>query len=173
MKTTTPVDRYLAQVDSHLGLGRAERKRALEEIDGHLADAVDALIADGTAPDEAARRAIEEFGPPEVVALGFSDPAVEPRQASRRLRWFDWLPIALPSLQAALCLVLIVQSVARMVSDGAYGVQRGLEWAALYLLVSVGLTAGGWFLIRQGHRQRVPSPAWIVTALAVVLMVRW
>lgn len=172
MRTTTPVHRYLEQVDSHLNLGRAERRRALEEIDGHLTDAVEILTANGFASDEAARRAIEEFGPAAEVALGFSTPA-EPSQALRRLRWFDWLPIALPSLQAVACIVLVVDSVARMVSSGTYGNQLGLNRTLLSLVISVGLAAGGWLLIRQGHRRGVPSPAWIVTALAVVLMARW
>jgi hypothetical protein len=172
MKTRAPIDDYLAQVDSHLTLGRAERQRALEEIDGHLTDAVETLIAEGVDPEAAGRRAIEEFGPAAEVARGFSGSPVEPAHASRRPRWFDWLPIAFPGFQAAICLVLAGSDVMRMASNGSYGLELGLAWTLIWFVISAGLTAAGWALIRQGRRTGMLWPAWVVTGVALVLMVR-
>jgi hypothetical protein len=65
---TDPVQAYLDRLfDLMAGTGAAGR-RALLEAESHLTEAVDALVAEGRSRGEAAREAIERFGPPERVA---------------------------------------------------------------------------------------------------------
>jgi len=62
------VDRYLEALLLELR-GRATGvRRILDEAEDHLRESVEAGIADGLAPDEAERRAIERFGSPQLVA---------------------------------------------------------------------------------------------------------
>ena len=62
-----PVSAYIAQLEPDL-FGRARtRRRIAEEVRGHLEDAVARHLEEGLSPEEAQRRAIKNFGSPQVV----------------------------------------------------------------------------------------------------------
>src|SRR3954464_1018399 len=58
------IGRYLRQVDSYLHVDRVQRRRILEEIEGHLHDAAQAHIAHGVDTDLAMEHATRELGSP-------------------------------------------------------------------------------------------------------------
>jgi hypothetical protein len=62
------VDDYLAAVAACLPAGRRARQNMLAEIGDGLACAVDAHLADGAGPREAARAAVADFGDPRGLA---------------------------------------------------------------------------------------------------------
>jgi hypothetical protein len=61
-----PIENYLAELETRLPA--ACRRRFLREAEEHLRDGKAALVARGADPAEAERRAIEGFGPVDVVA---------------------------------------------------------------------------------------------------------
>ena len=66
-----PRPAYLARLDAAL-VGPARTRRSLvREAADHLDDATAALVAAGWTEDDAARRAVEEFGPVAEVAAAF------------------------------------------------------------------------------------------------------
>ncbi len=62
------VDRYLRQLESGLALYPGRREDVIDEVRDHLLESVERGQARGLAPDDAAQRAVEAFGDPEVVA---------------------------------------------------------------------------------------------------------
>lgn len=70
--SSDPIGDYLAELETLLRGPRRHRRRILAEIRDGLTETVDARIADGTAPDQAAAAAIAEFGDPQTVAGSFS-----------------------------------------------------------------------------------------------------
>lgn len=73
MKIDQAVDIYLEAVDAHLSVPAPVRHRVLEEIRGHLMDAINDASRRGLDQDDAAQRAIRDFGPPDAVASQFDD----------------------------------------------------------------------------------------------------
>ncbi|MDQ3985518.1 MAG: permease prefix domain 1-containing protein [Actinomycetota bacterium] len=68
-----PISAYVAQLEPDL-LGRARtRRRIAEEVRGHLEDAVALYEEGGLSPAQAQRRAIENFGPPQVVINSWAE----------------------------------------------------------------------------------------------------
>jgi hypothetical protein len=66
------VDDYLAAVAAFLPAGRRVRHHIVAEIGDGLACAVDARLADGAVPREAARSAVADFGDPRLLASGLA-----------------------------------------------------------------------------------------------------
>lgn len=66
------VERYVAELAIRLRGPRRARTRVLTEIHDGLAESVDAHLAKGTPPDDAATTAIAEFGDPDTVARSFA-----------------------------------------------------------------------------------------------------
>jgi hypothetical protein len=64
---------YLDQLDRALRGSRRFRMRVRAEVAEHLAAAMAAELAAGASVDEAERRAIERFGPPDELAQRFAD----------------------------------------------------------------------------------------------------
>lgn len=64
---------YVARLTPDL-YGRATtRRRIADEIRGHLEDARDRFIAGGMNPEDAERKAVEDFGSPQVVINGWAE----------------------------------------------------------------------------------------------------
>jgi hypothetical protein len=67
--STDPVERYLDELADRLrSLPGSELRRVLGEADDHLRSSVAAFVESGLGPDEAAARAIEQFGTAATVA---------------------------------------------------------------------------------------------------------
>ncbi len=61
-------DAYLDRLFDRLAGTGAQGRRALVEADSHLADSIEALVAQGRTPEAAAKEAVERFGSAEKVA---------------------------------------------------------------------------------------------------------
>lgn len=171
MLEQTMIDRYLEDVDLYLQIDATHRKRVLAEIEGHLHDAAEAHMADGAQPQDALRRAIEEVGPPQEVAMQFT-PAAPPTRSIRG--WRRWTPIALPTVVLAGGLVLTAWNLVYLVQHGlTRGVQIALGYSLLYSAVAGALTAATVAAIRNGDRDAAwRRAAWVfagVTGLVVAL----
>jgi hypothetical protein len=68
---TRIVGAYLAELESHLPIGRRTRREVLAEIADGLACAVSDRVRDGQTPLRAAHAAVAEFGPASTVAAAF------------------------------------------------------------------------------------------------------
>ena len=147
------IDRYLDEVDRYLHVDRAHRQRVLDEIEGHLHDAVDAHIAQGAQPREAMERAVAEVGPPADVAMLFS-PAPSPSRSVRG--WRRWTPIVLPTAVLAMGVALSAWNLFMLRHGLTKGLQRALSLSLLYTAVAGALTAATYVAIRNGDR----DPAW-------------
>jgi hypothetical protein len=66
------VNDYLAELDGQLRARRAPRARLLKEVEDHLADLADELVADGLDAAEAKAQAVARFGAAAVVAARFA-----------------------------------------------------------------------------------------------------
>ncbi|MGE3332349.1 MAG: permease prefix domain 1-containing protein [Rhodospirillaceae bacterium] len=64
----SPIEGYLDRLFDLLGGTGAAGRRTLIETEAHLAEQAEDLMAQGLAPDDAARQAIALFGTPETVA---------------------------------------------------------------------------------------------------------
>lgn len=64
---------YLAQLEPDLYGRRRMRRRIVEEVRGHLEDAVARDVERGLSPEDAQHRAIERFGPPQVVINSWAE----------------------------------------------------------------------------------------------------
>jgi HAAS len=72
---------FLREVADGLPFDAAERAEILDELRAHVADSTAALEAEGRAPDDARRTAVERLGPPERLANALT----EARRNRRRL----------------------------------------------------------------------------------------
>ncbi len=165
----TLIDRYLEDVDSYLQIDAAHRRRVLAEIEGHLHDAVEAHIADGVQPHDAACRAIAEVGPPQDVAMQFA-PAPPPARSIRG--WRRWTPIAMPLVVLAGGLALT----AYFVYLGRHGLTRGtllaMRYSLLYTAVAGALTVATLAAIRNGDRDAAwRRVAWVFAGLSGLVVV--
>lgn len=149
----TMIDRYLDEVDGSLRVGPAHRRRVLDEIEGHLHDAVEAHRAEGLQPQAAMRRAIEELGPPEDVAMQFS-PTPAPARSVRG--WRRWTPMALPAAVLAAGVTLNAWNLYMLRYGLTRGVQEALRLSVLYTSVVGALTTATFLAIRNGDS----DPAW-------------
>jgi HAAS domain-containing protein len=77
-----PIAEYLAELAGLLR--RSRRRRILAEVRAHLLDAAAADPLIHTDPDDAARRAVERFGPPSRVAWQFNALRRRPRAIVQR-----------------------------------------------------------------------------------------
>lgn len=68
MAESSLLDAYLARLDASLPLTDTERRAAIEEIAGHVADATAELVGRGLPADVAERRALSRLGAPERLA---------------------------------------------------------------------------------------------------------
>ena len=82
---TDPRRHYLSRLDAALVGPRRTRRSLLREASDHLDDATDALVAAGHEPDDAARRAVADFGTVGEVAPDFQTTLAV--AASRRTAW--------------------------------------------------------------------------------------
>ncbi|PSL06673.1 hypothetical protein CLV30_10258 [Haloactinopolyspora alba] len=91
------IDAYLATLRRELRGPRVLRANMIREVRDGLHDATRAHRDDGVSPAEAERRAVDEFGPPSVVAAGLRD-----ELAAATGRYLAALSIVLGSTQFAL-----------------------------------------------------------------------
>lgn len=76
---------YLRRLDAALVGPRRARRSLVTEAADHLEDATDALVGAGCHRDDAARRAVDDFGTVAEVAPGFQETLVV--ASSRRTAW--------------------------------------------------------------------------------------
>lgn len=76
---------YLTRLDAALVGSRRARRGLLAEASDHLVDATDALAGAGLTPDEAARRAVADFGSVEEVAPDYQE--ILAATSARRTAW--------------------------------------------------------------------------------------
>ena len=167
MPDQATIDGYLEDIDAHLRTDRARRRRFLDEIDGHLRDAVDAHVARGIPPQQAVQLAIDELGPPQEVAQQLA-PTPPPARALRG--WRRWAPLVLPSV----ALAVAVFATAWHALDLRDGTTRGLELVLrddlLHVAMVGGLAAATAVAIRSAdHDPRWRGAVWFVAALTVVV----
>jgi hypothetical protein len=154
VREPTIIDRYLADVDSYLHVDRAQRRRVLAEIEGHLQDAVDARVAEGIQRDDAMRQAIAAMGPAQDVAMQLT-PSPAPARSLRG--WRRWTPIVVPTVVLAAGVALTVWNLVYLSRHGlTRGGQVALRYSVLYTAVIAALTAATYVAIRNGDR----DPAW-------------
>ena len=156
---------YLDQVNQLLDAPAPDRRRLLEEVEGHLCDAIDHRVANGMRPTAATRAAIKEFGPPSEAADGLGDMAEETATG-----WTHWLPIALPSLLAAIA-VIGAAYYATKLPDSTIGERAAVRTYGQSTVVFGGITTAGWFWLRHHRRPRIVSPAWLATVAAIAVLV--
>jgi len=78
------IERYLLAFNDVLVAGAERRERILAEVEDHLRDAVESLMAAGSTAGEAELEAVVRFGAPQEAAARFgSDPLGRAQQASR------------------------------------------------------------------------------------------
>jgi hypothetical protein len=165
----TMIDRYLEEVDVYLHVDRAQRQRVLDEIQGHLHDAVEAHIVGGAQPAEAMERAVEELGSPAEVAMQFS-PAPSPSRSVRG--WRRWAPLALPAVHLIISVALIAWSLSWLQGGLTLGEQRLQTSYMIHTAIVAALATGTYVAIRYADRDPAwRRAAWFFAGLTVVFMV--
>lgn len=168
MLDQTMIDRYLDDVDRYLHVDKAHRQRVLDEIEGHLHDAVDGHIARGAQPHEAMRRAIAEVGPPADVATQFA-PAPSPSLSVRG--WRRWMPIVLPAVVLAMGVLLVASHLFMLRHGFTDGLRLALWRTLVPTAVAGSLTAAAYVAVRNGDRDPAwRRVAWLFTALSAVVV---
>ena len=159
------VTRYVRDVAAFVPADVEGRNEALEEIEGHLRDAVAEYERQGLRSADAINRVLEEFGPASVIAAGFSDTTAVVRGVRGVRRW---LPLALPLVSTVLALFVFGSVLAR---DGnSVGGQLAARWYARWLALDLALLAGAYYAIRRADRDRSwRGAAWACTLLLLVL----
>ena len=138
----------------------------LEEVEGHLCDAIDHRVATGMDPTAATRAAIEEFGPPSEAALGLSDTPEETATG-----WTHWLPIAVPFLLTAIAVIGAAYYATKLPDSSTAGERAAVRTYIQSTLLLGGITSAGWFWLRHHRRPRIVSPAWLATVAALAVLV--
>jgi hypothetical protein len=163
------IDRYLQEVDVYLHVDRAQRQRVLDEIQGHLHDAVEAHIVGGAQPAEAMERAVEELGSPADVAMQFS-PAPAPSRSVRG--WRRWAPMALPAVNLIIGGALIAWSLSWLPGGLTRGEQRVQTSYGIHMAIVGALATGTYVAIRSADRDPAwRRAAWFFAGLTVVFVV--
>jgi hypothetical protein len=163
------LDLYLQEVDVYLHVDRAQRQRVLDEIQGHLHDAVEAHIVGGAQPAEAMARAVGELGSPAEVAMQFS-PAPPPSRSVRG--WRRWAPMALPAAHFIFGAALLAWSLSWLAGGLTLGERRAQTSYLIHTAIVGALATGTYVAIR--HADRDPAwrrAAWFSAGLTVVFAI--
>ena len=189
------LNRYLAELATHLPRDPALREAVLAEVEGHLRERALAWQAQGLGEEESMRRAIEQFGDADEVGEALA-------RVHRGGTWRQALAGGLPHLLAGLAATLPALPLAW---GGAYLARLGspllanwpplevafgvlviavlavwgrrprlwtCSWVGYGLLLALGLTmtglSAGWFGPGLGH-QLVAAMLWLVVASLVYL----
>ncbi len=101
------IDRYLDRACRQVNGPDSLRAHLRKELKEHLEEAIDALVAEGMSDDDAAAKAIEDLGDPEIVRDGMESvygPGVTSLFVEQAIKWKDrrW------HLYAQIGLVLII-----------------------------------------------------------------
>jgi hypothetical protein len=85
-----PIEAYVAALAEALHVGRRQRRRILDEVEGHLEEAAAYERAHGAAAPEAERKAVARFGSVRVIAREFDAVFAD------RARGRAWLTVGVP-----------------------------------------------------------------------------
>lgn len=173
MKLDRQIESYVRQVAAHLNCDFSKRRRVLEEVEGHLRDASSQYVEAGLDPDTAVRRAIDDFGPAEVVAADLSSyrDRDDPAWSVRDCGWKRWLPIVAPMLLTGLHLVYALYALT-WIPSMTLGQRAVLTNTVRAVAIYGVFTLAGWHMLRRNRRTGGSDwPAWVVSlaALAVFL----
>lgn len=80
------IDAYVAALRERLAARGVDRDRVTDEVEGHLQDIQDELVAGGSTAGAAARQAVARFGDAHVIAGAFP-----PRRAPRWVMTAHWV----------------------------------------------------------------------------------
>jgi hypothetical protein len=156
------IEAYVASVRQAFRGARAER--FLAEVNDHLLEATAEGLERGLAPEAAEARAINLFGPPELVVDAYAAELADAlwEKHMRTLR-FIAVPVALLSLYYARFFLAVRQEASTLVQIGI------LLAATAVLAIPVRLTpiGAGWF--RNGRPASVPGWATIVVAVGLAV----
>ena len=163
--TDEAVNQYVRRVESALRVSPKDRRRALEEIRGHLEDGIADHTDHGATEQQAVALAVAELGEPQDVAASFNDNAARDPLGPESGRW---LPLVAPALWCVVSVAWLVGS-ARWFADGWTRGERTVQ--ARYALGAVAagaLTVVTYATVRRGRRDRAWRQAsWACGALAV------
>jgi hypothetical protein len=77
-------DEFLDDLAARLSGSQRARERLLDEVAGHLTDAIDAATETGVPGPEAETAVVEQFGDPEALASSWNESQARRRRAGRR-----------------------------------------------------------------------------------------
>jgi hypothetical protein len=159
---------YLRDIDALLDTDDPHRQRVLSEIDGHLRDSAAEHADRGASLTQAAAEAITEFGPPHLVAAGFSSEStgLSTVRGARR-----WLPAVLPGVLLILCIAGLLWTLTQTTA-GSLG-QHAALW--IYLrsttVAAVLFIGAVWAIRNADHDRKWRLAAWSCTAFALLFYV--
>lgn len=151
MSNETAVVNYLREVNRSLPGSARQRKRVIEEVGGHIRDAISAYESQGVPAADAAARVLDEFGPPHELAAGFDDGAQPPAPVRGARRW---LPLVLPGIVVLVHLGLILRDLAWLPGGLTRGQRFVLQNDLLSLLIGAALLSCAYFALRRADRER-------------------
>jgi HAAS len=165
VKVQESIAAYLADISAQLEVTDAERRRIVEEIEGHLQDAVAQHEARGMDRSTAIDCALAEFGPASEVAVEFSSTAEPTSALSRAIRWRPlWIPGALAALHLGSALYAL-----SWIPNMTPGQRAFFANVFVNLVIHCALAFTAWRSEQSSRRSR--SLVWIPTAIAVLLFV--
>jgi hypothetical protein len=80
----TRSDEFLDDLAARLSGSQRARERLLDEVAGHLTDAIDAATETGVDESEVETAVVEQFGDPEVLATSWNESQARRRRAGQR-----------------------------------------------------------------------------------------
>lgn len=125
---------FVARLEPNLVGHRRLRRRLAEEMRGHLEDATERQQAQGLSRQDAQRKAIEDFGPPDVVVGGWA----ESKGVGVPTTFTRYCGLAGLVGSLGLAVSLIYESVSETYSHGAFA-EVSLSFVALLAVSLAGL----------------------------------
>lgn len=161
------IEAYLHSVRSSLHLPKEQRARILEEIEDHLNDGAAAHMELGAAREQAITLVIDELGPPDEVAAGFTDHGDRKPGRSGLITWLPMLAPLLLLLPAVGFLAWSLQWFSDGPTKGEQIVQRAY---VVRSLIAATLSCAAYLSIKRAHRDHAWRwAAWFCTAVAVAI----
>ncbi len=169
MRDDKRIRSYLRNVRSSLDVPRAQRRRALEEIQSHLDDGTAAHMRLGETRDQAVALAIDELGRPDAVAAEFNEEGAHVSADTGTLRW---LPMLLPMVPFTVAVGSLVWSLTWIPGGWTAGEQAVQRTYLRSALIGGILLYATYFSIRRaGRDQAWRWAAWLFAGLGLLIPV--
>ena len=168
------ISAYLDNIRARLELPSSDRRRVIEEIDGHLRDTTNRYIDEGIDPIPATRLAIKMFGPAVLVASEFGHgetltTPVAPSFSWTGPSWRRWSPPVLPVIFAVLSLGLVLSWLSGGPNLGERAaLVRFFPWLVIYQAIAF----AAWQWVRRHTPGTYPGwQAWAIGLAPIVVFV--